>query len=139
MHQVLRNGSQKKGLWVEKTNIQQVREDYLTLGTGNLAPRNWLKSRHSHISKSSHVQTHQGAVVWISHGQKSQEKMDVMCAAQLTWVDLTVEQTLLMVPDVSLTEESAQFPSSEVNACWAYLLQILKSNHRAKEISSPQE
>lgn len=59
--------------------------------------------------------------------------MDAMCAVQLTWVDLTVEQTLLMVPDISLTEESVQFPSSEVNACWAYLIQVLKSNHRAKK------
>lgn len=78
-------------------------------------------------------------MVWISHGQKSQEKMDVMCASKLTWVDLSVEQTLLTVPDVSLTEESAQFPSSEVNACWAYLIQVLKSNHRAKEILSLQD
>lgn len=78
-------------------------------------------------------------MVWISHGQKSQEKMDVMCVSQLTWVDFTMKQTLLMVPDVSLTKESAQFPSSEVNACWAYLIQVLKSNHRVKEISSLQD
>lgn len=38
----------EKKAFALKTNIQQVREDYLILGTGNLAPRNWLKSRHSH-------------------------------------------------------------------------------------------
>lgn len=78
-------------------------------------------------------------MVRISHGRKSQEKMDVTCVSQVTWVDSTVKQTLLMVPDVSLTEESAQFPSSEVNAFWAYLIQVLMSNHRAKEISSLQD
>lgn len=69
---------------------------------------------------------------------QSQHKLEVKHAPQLTWVELPMEQTRLMVPDVASTEETVQLPSSEVNDFWAYLIQVLKSNQRVKGISSLQ-
>jgi len=54
-------------------NTQQVKGDYHTLGTGNSAPDNWLKSRPSHQYLkvvSSKQPISQGMMVWVSHGHQ---------------------------------------------------------------------